>query len=108
MSKVILDTHVLDALTRRLDTDVDGVLRSTAIRVEGRAKIHAPLDTGALRNSINTTKRRNLLYWVSDGVEYGIYQEFGTFKMAAQPFMIPAVEETSDELIQMLGRAIEK
>ena len=27
-----------------------------------------------------------------DGVDYGIYQEFGTTKMAAHPFMTPAAE----------------
>ena len=29
---------------------------------------------------------------VADGVNYGIYQELGTVKMGAQPFMSPAVE----------------
>lgn len=29
---------------------------------------------------------------VADGVEYGVYQELGTVKMSAQPFMRPAVE----------------
>ena len=29
---------------------------------------------------------------IADGVNYGIYQEFGTSKMGAQPFMSPAVE----------------
>lgn len=29
---------------------------------------------------------------VADGVEYGIYQELGTSKAPAQPFMTPAVE----------------
>jgi len=34
-----------------------------------------------------------VLYIVADGVSYGIYQEFGTIKMAAHPFMHPAVEK---------------
>ena len=29
---------------------------------------------------------------ISDGVNYGIHQEFGTVKMGAQPFMRPALE----------------
>ena len=30
---------------------------------------------------------------VADGVHYGIYGEMGTYKMAAWPFMSPAVED---------------
>lgn len=30
--------------------------------------------------------------YVHDGVDYGVYQEFGTYKMAAQPFMNPAAD----------------
>lgn len=33
-----------------------------------------------------------VLYIVADGVNYGIHQEFGTYKMAARPFMVPALE----------------
>ena len=33
-----------------------------------------------------------VLYIVADGVNYGIHQEFGTVKMAAHPFMVPALE----------------
>ena len=33
-----------------------------------------------------------VLYIVADGVNYGIHQEFGTVKMAAHPFMVPAIE----------------
>ena len=34
-----------------------------------------------------------VLYIVADGVNYGIHQEFGTVKMAAHPFMVPAIEQ---------------
>ena len=33
-----------------------------------------------------------VLYIVADGVNYGIHQEFGTHKMAAHPFFVPAIE----------------
>jgi hypothetical protein len=33
-----------------------------------------------------------LTYTIQDGVEYGVHQEFGTSKMAAHPFLIPALE----------------
>jgi len=89
---VTLDTRRLDEIARGLDMNTDQVLMALAFQVEGEAKKRAPVDTGALRNSIMTNKKGKGWYWVQDGVEYGIYQEFGTRKMAAQPFMVPAVE----------------
>lgn len=99
-----LDTRKLDAISASLGVNTDQALASIALQVEGEAKTRAPRDpkrppmdpsqptTGALRSSIKTTKKRRGLYWVHDGVEYGIYQEFGTYKMRARPFMVPAVE----------------
>jgi len=40
--------------------------------------------------------------YVADGVEYGIYQETGTSRMAAQPFMHPAAEAVRPGLTQAL------
>ena len=34
----------------------------------------------------------DLTYIVQDGVEYVIFQELGTSRAAAQPFLVPAVE----------------
>ncbi len=59
--------------------------------IEAHAKTAAPHDTGHLENSINTTGG-GLAYRVNSPAEYSIYQEFGTYKMAAHPFMMPAVE----------------
>jgi len=53
-----LDTAELDRIQRELGWRVDTVIRRMAFEMEGFAKQEAPLDTGALRNSIytNTTK----------------------------------------------------
>jgi hypothetical protein len=40
---------------------------------------------------------------VHDGVTYGIYQEFGTYKMRAHPFMVPAADAVVDEFMAGLG-----
>lgn len=49
-----------------------------------------PVDTGALRDSIEwiTVDGRGV---ISVGTEYWEYVEFGTSKMAAQPFIRPAL-----------------
>lgn len=92
---VKLDTKVLDRMRKDLDMNTDQVLAGIAHAVEGEAKLKAPYLTGALKNSIITVKKKLNLYWVQDGMEYGIYQELGTSRMAAHPFMVPAVEAVS-------------
>lgn len=114
-----LDTKMLDAIVRDCDKKAEQILRKLAFEVEGKAKQLAPYDTTALRNSIYTqtdkydgydkavsevaSKRPDAKVHrnpkpgkgeaiVGPCVEYGIYQEFGTSKMAAQPYMTPAVE----------------
>jgi HK97 gp10 family phage protein len=59
----------------------------------------APWDTGALRASIHVESLHPPLQrTIADGVEYGVFQEFGTYRMAAQPFMTPAVERQRPSL----------
>jgi len=93
MSAVVrLDTRVLDAIIAAMPQKAEELVAAGAEAVQGRAAAKAPVDTGALRNSISAGFFRSLLWHVGDGVEYGIYQELGTSRMAAQPFMVPAVE----------------
>ena len=61
-----------------------------AIIVQNEARRMAPVDTGRLRASI-TVKRTPDGAVVGSNVEYAPYVEYGTSKMAAQPFLRPAV-----------------
>ena len=99
-----LDTRVLDAIAAGLNKNSDQVLASVAFQVEAEAKVRAPVDTGTLKNSIHTEKKKQGLYWVADGVEYGIYQELGTSRMSAHPFMKPAVEKVQQYLADLYKR----
>ena len=40
--------------------------------------------------------------YLHDGVSYGIYQELGTFKMAAQPFIRPAIEAHRGQFVKII------
>jgi HK97 gp10 family phage protein len=63
------------------------------------AKRRAPVDTGTLRDSIRSkfVKRRSDSVTVEIGPGpkgyYGYFLEFGTSKMAARPFLRPAMDE---------------
>lgn len=69
----------------------EAAVTATVAMIEASAKGQAPVDTGNLRNSIQG-QSGGLEGRVNCGASYGIYQEFGTYKMAAQPFMVPAAE----------------
>lgn len=88
-----VDARKLRKIIADLKPGADRILRTSAFTIEGGAKQRAPVATGALRASIHTEPKGPLFYRVTDGVEYGVFQELGTHRMAAQPFMVPAVEE---------------
>jgi HK97 gp10 family phage protein len=84
-----------------------GLAVSKAARdIQGRAQTKAPVDTGALRNSIQAAQVRPFAWRVTVGAEYGIYQEFGTRRMPARPFFFPAVHEVEPSFIAALSNLV--
>lgn len=78
--------------------------------VEGEAKVLCPVSTeetrpggphGELRDSITHEVNKNTGA-VGTNKEYGIYVELGTYKMAAQPFLVPALLSKKDEVVQAI------
>lgn len=73
------------------------LVRKTAFSIEARAKALAPVDTGALRNSIQTEIKGPLQATVGTNLEYAAYQEFGTRYQKGHPFMTPAFDAEMKE-----------
>ena len=99
--------------------------RRIAFEIESEAKQLAPVDTSALRNSIYTVTQDednyasasaaakgkrgdiqteahpsptgNIIANVGPCVEYAEYVELGTSRMAAQPYLTPAVEKVAQK-----------
>lgn len=82
-------------------------LEASAILVQGEAKTLAPVDTGNLRNSITRETHEDYAI-VGTNVEYGPFQEFGTSKMAAQPFLTPALNRNRSRIVQLISAAVKK
>lgn len=139
MARVTIDVtfNRFPEIARALPVEADKVVRKTAFDIEGRAKDLAPVDTGALKNSIyvkfgggeSTYNRAQVAAstmnpesgllpemarpeahtaTIGPAVEYGIFLEFGTRSMPAQPYMTPAAEAARGAFIaamkQMLNR----
>ena len=79
-------------LTESVRRKAQAAIAKAASDIEAQAKARAPEDTGLLKNSINEREEGDLRHIVESPVHYSIYQEFGTRKMAARPYMVPDVE----------------
>lgn len=91
---ITVDTTKLDSIIKNLKMNAELVgKRVIGPKAEGLAKMYAPVDTGLLRSSIEQAfpgdeiiARVQLL---AEKCNYGIFQELGTYKMAAHPFFTP-------------------
>jgi HK97 gp10 family phage protein len=75
-------------------------LEAGARIVETHSKILCPVDTGFLRNSIQVDSVTPIEAIIAPHTDYAEYVEFGTSRMAAQPYMRPALDEHEGEIVQ--------
>lgn len=80
--------------------------------IEARAKARSRVDTGAMRNgweSKPATDAGDAIYGeVSNAVEYTIHNEYGTWKMSAQPMGRPALAEVGPGYGMAIGQILSK
>lgn len=71
---------------------IDRGARNAALAIADLAEQLAPVDTGALRESIRVEEgSRPASYEIVAGMPYAIFVELGTQKAPAQPFLTPAL-----------------
>lgn len=102
--RVTKDTRVLQRLIRETPERADDLLRAAAEEIKNDIVLSFTVspsspgeppgvDSDALRGSMRSKPDGRMRYLVMDGVEYGVYLELGTEKMAARPFVAPMFEE---------------
>lgn len=73
---------------------------------EDHAKDYAPVDTGHLRDSIQHAvaddEQAVYIGTKDEDVDYAKYQELGTVKMPAHPFLKPAVSNHASEYVNII------
>lgn len=87
------------------------VVRKVTEDVERDAKILAPVDTGNLRNSISSdvdNTRTGASGVIGPTANYAGYVEFGTSRMAPQPYMGPALDRHADPFERAIAQIIDK
>ncbi len=104
--KVVFDD--IPRIISELDGVMEVIVKKTTYDCEAAAKRRAPVDTGALRSSIQSRFPTKLTGEVTVGVNYAIYVEYGTYKMRAQPFLAPALREVESAFQRAVGAALER
>lgn len=129
VSTSIINSRNLNSIN---DALISGVSKA-AMLVQGSAKNKAPVDSGALRQSIRADKAKvqgeNVTATVSTNLEYAPYVEFGTGSRGqstntntevevsyrsdwrgnkAQPFLWPALRENRNNSIKIIREEVRK
>lgn len=85
---------------------VSAAVKTTTLDVEAKAKGLVPVRTGTLRRSITSQFPSDLVGRVGPSVNYGIYVEMGTRRMAARPYMRPAAAQSSAGFVAAVRAAL--
>jgi len=102
---VKVDTRRIEALLNGLGPAAEKVIDVAAANIEGSWKKSIVdknvIDTGAYLNSVHVESgHKPFERTIADGVDYGIYQEFGHHNIAARPCATPALEFEREPFIR--------
>lgn len=102
--------NALPKVISGLVSEVDRAVDETAREIERIADARAPKLTGLLVRSTRPEEAGSLHATVTAGgaAYYAGYQEFGTSKMAANPFMVPAAQAGEPILVQRTTDAVRR
>lgn len=98
-----------DAILARAVERTELVVAKTAadIAAGGKARTPPRVDTGAMLNAWDAQPTGDLEWEARNGVEYAIYNEYGTRHMAPHPMAIPAAEEAREPFERAMSRVFE-
>lgn len=108
-ARFVVKENRIDAVKAKLHGEVDALIAKAAMDMQAQAKRDAPVDTGFLKNSITSKRVGDAAWEVEASAAYAAYVEFGTHRMAAQPYMTPAFNSASSSLreaIRALGGSL--
>lgn len=100
------------ALIRRLKkledlTKVEQVVRASGEEFIRTSRTLVPVDTGHLRDGIDTKMLSKTSVKIISNAEYSGYVEYGTRYMKAQPYFRPTMKKIFPEFQKQLKKAVE-
>ena len=105
---ITFEDRRLQELSAELQTKVRQVVLIAAHNTERRAKELVPVDTGDTKNSIEVRPGPgDMEAEVGPTTDYAPFLEFGTRRMAARPFMVPAAEAERGPFMAALKAIVE-
>lgn len=88
-----------------LERQIALALAKVGFAAENHVKALAPVDTGRLRGSItHLVDDRSVT--IGTNVEYAKYQEMGTSRMKAQPFLEPGISNNIGEFKEIIRKEL--
>lgn len=101
--KVVADTvsPILAAFKNKIKQQVEMELDAVGADMEDLAKSLAPVDTGALRDSIYHRVSGFEMEFGND-VPYGMFQEFGTIFQGGTPHIRPALDAHQQRILDAI------
>jgi HK97 gp10 family phage protein len=113
---VKIDTSQFEAVGRdigrnggQVGAKAAAAFRKTVHDIEADSNGGAPVDTGALKNSISSEITGDGRFSAMTGevgptVDYGIWQEIGTSVMAGHPYLSPAFDRRVPPFIEAVAK----
>lgn len=91
IGSVKVTSHVKEVIEAK-NNAIARALEAIGIQAEGDVAELAPVDTGRLRDSItHEVDESEEAVYIGTNVEYAAYQEYGTSRMKAHPYLKPGI-----------------
>lgn len=90
---------------QRIEGSLGEIIAAGADAVCESAKSICPVDTGELQSSISVYTEGDRAE-ISANTDYASYVEFGTSKMAPQPYLVPSLIGNSGTVLSAMSDAI--
>lgn len=97
----------LSQLAAEIQAKLPGIVKKHAFAIQAESAKNAPIKTGALRSSMEAEPDTDLRWEITDGMDYGVYQELGTGGgVPAKHFLGNACEKQADKFFSDVKEAV--
>jgi HK97 gp10 family phage protein len=99
----------LGSAAEKLVPTIDTAIEAGADLIQDMAITLVPVRTGMLKSTIHvepTGQMMERLVSVGQGITYAAYVEYGTRRMAPQPYMRPSRDAREAEIVNLVAKAV--